>query len=565
MLTTITEGVGIAVFLSYVQWLGAPDQSPPRVVTWIQEQISRHGGSSNVSGVLTVLVGLFIARGLLLLLQNAFHYALVMRMHRALAERMLGAIARLDYLTFLKRDTGAFVHLATKETERSVTAFYQTAFLIPKFLTIVIYAALSLRFEWRFTLLALALGGVLVWIYRRITRSTEQLARMIAAAESRYNSLLIQWIQAFKYCVATQGTGSIRSRAHAEANTMAQVGGRIGFVSALIPATSESLIVILLVVGMTLQTQVFKGEWASIAVTILFLYRMLRELMVVQGSLQVFGTVSPSVDRIETFLKESEERARVEPPPSFSRKERGGADPAEVRMERIGFKYDAAWVLRDIDVCIPPAKIFALVGESGAGKSTLVDLVLGVLNPTEGAVKISENVRIGYVPQDSVLFDATIRENLTLWGSDPRDETQVWEALRAAGAEAFVRALPEGLETCVGERGVRLSGGQKQRLSIARELFREPGLLVMDEATSALDAESEHVIQTTLRALRGKVTIILIAHRLATVREADQILVLDQGRIVQRGTFEELAQQEGRFRRMVELQDLGAATRGASP
>jgi ABC-type multidrug transport system fused ATPase/permease subunit len=566
MLTTLTEGVGIAVFLSYVQWLGAPGQPPPQVVRWIQDQLAHFGGSTTVVGVMSVLVGLFLARGVLLLFQNSFHYRLVMLMQRELSGRLLRAMRNLDYLTFLKRDTGTLVHLATKEAERSVTAFYQTAFLIPKFLTVAIYAALSLRFEWRFTLLAIGMGGALVLIYRRITHSTEFLARSISASESRYQSLLIQWIQSFKYFVATHGIEPLHARALSEANTLSSLGRRIGSMSALIPASSESLIVIMLAIGMTVQTQVFKGDWASIAVTILFLYRMLRELMVVQGSLQVFGAVSPGVDRLEEYLAESESRARVDT--SVGQVGRAQGRPVEVSLEKIGFRYDTTWVLREIDAQIEPAQVIALVGESGAGKSTLVDLVLGVLTPTEGAIRIPEGARIGYVPQESVLFDATIRENVSLWTSvvnRTKDDAELWAALRSAGAEDFVRALPQGLETPIGERGVRLSGGQRQRLSIARELYRKPDLLVMDEATSALDAESEHVIQTSLKSLKGKVTVILIAHRLATVREADQILVLDQGRVVQRGSFETLAQQEGRFRRLVELQDLRVGARGANP
>jgi ABC-type multidrug transport system fused ATPase/permease subunit len=295
---------------------------------------------------------------------------------------------------------------------------------------------------------------------------------------------------------------------------------------------------------------------------------MLRELMTVQGSLQVFGTVAPGADRFENFMAEAE--AGLATRPKLRPTELVGAgvavrsvSPAEVTLREVGFRYQEQFVLKGIREVFPAAKVTAIVGESGAGKSTLVDLILGVLTPTEGEVRISQGSRVGYVPQESVLFEGTVRENLTLWGASVEGQRDVqdqglWEALRAAGAEAFVRDLPGQLEARVGERGVRLSGGQRQRLCIARELVRRPGLLVLDEATSALDSESEQVIQSTIRALRGAVTIVLIAHRLATVREADQILVLDRGRVVERGTFSELSQAGGRFRRMVDLQDLRA-------
>ncbi len=253
-LTTLTEGVGIAVFLSYIQWLGAPGERPPAVIAWLQTQLQEIGFEPSVLSVMGVLLSLFVLRGALLLLQTTIHFRLVGQMQQRLQERNLLAISSLDYLRFLSRDTGTMVHLATKEAERTVTAFYQLAFILPRFVIIAIYAALSFRFEWRFTLLAIAMGSILVLIYRGVTSASESLARQLSGVESRFKSNLIQWIQAFKYLVATGSVGAVRMRAGKDANELAKLGMRAGFLGGIIPATSESLIVGLLVGGVTLQT-----------------------------------------------------------------------------------------------------------------------------------------------------------------------------------------------------------------------------------------------------------------------------------------------------------------------
>lgn len=230
------------------------------------------------------------------------------------------------------------------------------------------------------------------------------------------------------------------------------------------------------------------------------------------------------------------------------------------------FKGSDRDALQDIHLTIAAGETIAFVGSSGSGKSTLLNLVLGFLRPTEGRILLDgvdmdqldlRSVRqfVSVVPQESVLFEGTIRENVTYGLHNVTDE-RITHALRMANALDFVSALPTGWETVVGERGARLSGGQRQRLAIARALIRNPRILLLDEATSALDVQSEESVKQALARLMHGRTTLVVAHRLSTVREADRIIVLDNGRVAEQGTHVGLLQQGGRYARLHETQAL---------
>jgi ATP-binding cassette subfamily B protein len=240
----------------------------------------------------------------------------------------------------------------------------------------------------------------------------------------------------------------------------------------------------------------------------------------------------------------------------------------EIVFDNVSFSYPRGRevALQDISLDIAAGETVAFVGESGAGKSTLVNLAIGFRQPTAGGVKLdgrdlremdlrTYRRQIGVVPQTTLLFNGTLRENVT-YGLERISDDTLWKIMADASLAEFVRQLPQGLDTPLGESGTRLSGGQRQRIAIARALVRNPRLVILDEATSALDTESERLVQEALVRLTQGRTTLIVAHRFSTIRHAHRIIVLQRGRIVEQGTQEELMSRRGQFYRLAQLQSV---------
>jgi len=249
--------------------------------------------------------------------------------------------------------------------------------------------------------------------------------------------------------------------------------------------------------------------------------------------------------------------------------------PAAISISGLTVRYDDQPALSEVSVDITAGSVVGLTGPSGAGKSTFVDAIVGLVVPVQGTAAIDGNSvqtldlrawrqQIGYVAQETLLLQGTVAENIA-WGSKEVVAAEVQRAADLANADEFIQKFPNGYDTVIGGRSVRMSGGQRQRIGLARALYGNKRLIILDEATSALDSESEQQVLRAIDTLRGKVTIVMIAHRLSTLRKADRILVFEDGRIVESGEFEALIRTDGPFRRLWEFQAAQDNTEGTLP
>lgn len=317
-----------------------------------------------------------------------------------------------------------------------------------------------------------------------------------------------------------------------------------------------------------LALEVFHTPAEQLILVVLIFSRLWPRFIGIQSNIEQLATNLPAFKAMRKLQQEYEQEKEL----ALSGSSDGGKpfqlqDGIECRQ--VNYRYDPkepVFALRDINVYIPANRMTAIVGMSGAGKSTLIDMLMGLIQPERGQVLIdgvtlrdekqllSLRSAIGYVAQDPFLFNASIRDNLKL--VDPNaEDAELWNALKFSVSDEFVRMLPQGLDTVIGDRGIRLSGGERQRIVLARAILKRPSILVLDEATSALDSENERLIQEALDRLKGSMTIIVIAHRLSTIRNADQVIVIEQGEVIQQGGYKQLSQEaKGKFRQLLNYQ-----------
>ncbi len=417
-------------------------------------------------------------------------------------------------------------------------------------------AAISLVFVPPFVLLTRRVGQV----RRRIT--SERQRRLADLSSLVQESLSVSGIMLGK----TMGRGrDLADRFTEESHDIADIEVRSRMAGRWVMSTIQMVFAIqpALVYWIAGQSFVHGGHAISIGTVVAFTQLQTRLLFPIQSLLSTGADVEASLalfDRIFEYLDLPVDIVEAPDPVQLRPDEVLG----EVRFDHVSFRYggDGPWTLHGIDLVVPAGTRTAVVGETGAGKTTLGYLVARLYEPQEGQVTVdgvdvkqasleSLAATVGVVSQETYLFHATVRENLRFARPDATDE-EIEEAARTARIHDLIASLPDGYDTVVGERGYRFSGGEKQRMAIARTVLRNPPILVLDEATSSLDTQTEAAVQAELERLAEGRTTITIAHRLSTVRDADQIVVVDRGRIVERGRHEELLERGGLYAALVD-------------
>jgi ABC-type multidrug transport system fused ATPase/permease subunit len=484
---------------------------------------------------------------------------------RDLRTRLFDHLLTLDFGFFQRTRAGALVSGIITEVEQTKTVI--TASLVSLFqnsVVVVVTLFVLSQISLRLTLFTLAFVPLLVLLLQLLVRRLRRHARARAQERAEVTATVTERIGAIRLIRSYGEERREAARFAAQANRYRkQVIRTQRFSSLTSPLTevfSGFLVILIIWAGSRPELLGLRAPLAPEAI-IVFLMAALRltsPLKTISSFPAVMAVALASAERVFDLLDQ--------PPSEVDRPGEGEARfEREVRFEEVSFRYDGGDpVLSDVSFALPKGRIVALVGPSGAGKTTLADLLPRFHDPMSGRILMDgvpltrltrRSLRglLGVVSQDTVLLNDTVFANIA-YGSPGATREGVEAAAEAANAGSFIRQLPQGYDTLLGERGTRLSGGQRQRIAIARALLRDPPILILDEATSALDTESERLVQQAIERLMRQRTVLVIAHRLATVRDADEIVVLDAGRVVQRGTHDELYRAGGLYRRLHDLQ-----------
>ncbi len=484
---------------------------------------------------------------------------------RDLRDAVFTHMERLPLGYFHRTKVGQIIARIVSDTE-------QTKVLVTELVTrtiqnaaqIVTYIALLLAMSVRLTLMSLVVAPLLTLALQPMLRRLRHGYRRSRSDYGEATSVLQEVVSGIRLVKSFGGERYEDQRFASASHRYSEGMVRINRVAALSQPVTEiigtSIAMLILYVG---AREVMSGTGhIDAAALIVFMAMVMRLLPPLKQLSQTPTTAQQAFAAAERLFEVIDQ-------PTEQESDRGAAVIAglhrSIQFDCVGFAYETEPVLTDISFVAEKGSVVALVGASGAGKSTLVDLIPRFYEPTAGRILFDgvdiRDIRLsslrsitGIVSQDTVLFNDTVRKNIAYGAADRFTLEQIQAAARAANAHDFIMQLPEGYETVLGERGTRLSGGQRQRLAIARALLVDPPILILDEATSALDTESERLVQEAVDRLLANRTVFVIAHRLSTVTHADLILVLDRGRIVERGTHTQLLAERGTYFRLHSLQ-----------
>lgn len=558
-LAAIFEGFGIGFILAFLQSLTEPEATPIQVgIYWFDTWFL--GVNASISERVYRVSGLIL---LVTSLRTGFNYLgqvyselaqikLVDRLRKQLFEQLQSL--SLNY--FSRTHSGELINSLTTEMEQLKQAFDVISFAIARGATMLAYTISILLISWQLTIISvilfylLAVGVTILLTYVREASFERTKANQGFAATAVEFINGIRTIQAF----ATQDFE--RRQFYEASSRIVKAVQKTALVRAIVEPLSEWLAITTLIGILILAFAVFipngQLQVASLLTFLFVLFRLMPLVRQFNGARAQLSNFQGSMSNIRELLRTDDKTYLQDGTVQFAGLQRA------IEFVSVDFGYDADMpVLYNITLTIKRGETTALVGASGAGKTTLADLVPRFYDPTKGKVLIdgidlrnfeinSLRRKMAVVSQDTFIFNTSVWNNIT-YGIEGADQSAIWEAASLANALEFILEMPEGFETSLGDRGVRLSGGQRQRIAIARALLRNPDILILDEATSALDSMSERLIQESIEKLAVGRTVIAIAHRLSTIVRADKVVVLELGRIVEQGRYQELLEQRGKL------------------
>jgi ATP-binding cassette subfamily C protein len=566
VLLGLTEGVGLIMLIPLLHLIGFDEGgTSDRTSLFVRAFFDKTGLPLTLATILCAYMVVVGTHAIASRYQEVLNARLSFGYTQFMQDRLYNAFARAEWLCSTQMSGSGLIRVLTSDLVRIGYATRQLLELIAVVVLTLIYIVVVLSISSVMAFFVLASVTVIFLLLRPYNRQAYGLGEVYQTATSNLYFVANEHISGMKVARSYGLESEHATRFSAITKQVAAKGIRFLQVDAATQMYHRIGAAVALSAFFYIGAKLIAIPSSSLILVVFVFARLSPKVSLIQHFTQFISNCLPAY-RAATLMLSRFEAMGEPPPPSLVRPLRLGS---AIRLSQVSFSYngnEGRHSLSKIDLVIRARSTVAVVGPSGSGKTTLADLIMGLIAPTDGTIFIDErplagelvyNWRssIGYVPQETFLFHDTIRGNLQLVRPGA-EEGELWEALRHAAADTFVAAFPDGLDTVVGDRGIRLSGGERQRIALARALLRKPAVLILDEATSSLDTENERRILDAIEGLHGELTMVIIAHRLSTVRRADSIVVLEQGRIVETGTWASLSQKEGgRFREQMAKQN----------
>jgi subfamily B ATP-binding cassette protein MsbA len=559
LLAAVFEGFGIGFVVTFLQNLTNPEATPIKTgIDWFDRVILGVDASlaSRIYRTCFLILLTTWLRAAFTFLGQVYSQKTQLVLGDRLRKRLFEQMQALSLQYFAKQRAGDLINGITSEVYQIMQAFNVMSTLLIQGSTLVVYVISMIVLSWQLTLISVLLYSLLTVGLSNLLAWVRESSFERSKASRWYTSVSLEFINGIRTVQAFAAQDYERRRFYDASEQLLQAATKsvtaISLVGPLTEGASVTLLIgILLLAFMTLTPS---GQLQSAALLgfLFVLFRstpLLRQLNNARGQLSSFqGSLNHVKDLLRTDDKLYIQNGKI----AF----RELTDAIELCSINFNYNQNES-VLHNINLTIERGQMTALVGASGAGKSTLVDLIPRFYDPTHGRILIdgvdlqsydinSLRRKIAVVSQDTFIFNDSVRNNIA-YALENVDDRAIWQAARLANALDFIQELPQGFETRLGDRGVRLSGGQRQRIAIARALLRNPEILILDEATSALDSVTERLIQESIETLAAGRTVIVIAHRLSTIVRAHKVVVLEQGRIVEQGGYQELLDRRGKL------------------
>ena len=496
--------------------------------------------------ILQLLILFFVLKAITKYLNDILKVTLQQNLILKIRIDLLKLINSLNFKYFAKSNIGRIQNTMTGELTRIQTAYDYYFQILEQTVLVIVYMIFAYYADFKFALLITIAGAFANLFYKAIHKLSEGLSLKFSTDNNIYEGQVIQHITNFKYLKATGSADNFANRLVGTIKKIETSRKKLGFLNSLIKAVREPLLIIIVSSVILVQTYFLGGEIAPIILSLLFFFRALSSLTQLQHNRNMFLANSGSIKNLQSFqedLKANQIISKGDIPYEFKNR---------IELSNVSFSYDDKKILDSVSLEILKNQSVALIGESGSGKTTLVNLISGLLRSDSGDITIDGtrlkdidkntfHKKIGYITQEPVIFNDTIFNNVTFWDEkSTQNSKRFHEALKKASLVETVANMKLKEDELLGNNGINLSGGQKQRISIARELYKEVEILIMDEATSALDSETEKRIQENIEALKGEYTIIVIAHRISTIKNVDRVILLDRGKVIETGTFSQI-------------------------